>query len=1123
MLAALRAAVASVSSEMAEKNAITRVLASNGFRRAPAVVSSRVGGVTTRVYLWSDAGIALVSGPSIQGTVYEVHTVPAGADPTSFDLFIPGERGRPAYAAGRKAKALANPAPQRVAAPAPMPVPQRTPTPVIRRPAASVLSNPVKKAATAPKEGGEVYIVFEPGVGLTVIGDTFAVKDTIKEAGFFWTGKEGKYGYPTSVWAAPMSDKAASVSDMVGFVGKTKTVAALAQGLKAALEAQGATVKMTASLGASAPAVTAAPVAAIVGPDDPPPSPVNDVSVNGPGFNAYLSAMDPASVWSEPVAQIAKRLVYKSGKPGGGLAGGIYTDSKTGKDYLAKFPPDPKMIGSEVYAAHLYRAVGVFAPDMRPAVVDGKPAILSPWIDGLKKIASSSASFMGGTTPEERAILAATFPADIWLADYDVVGLAWDNLLRTPAHDIAQKFIRIDPGASIMYRASGAFKHPLPTTDAKPQVESMLTKPMDSKVEAVFLEAHTHPELMLGVANAIASLPVSYLDALAKWSGYAVTTGLAPGQTIGEFLAARGKSLMAEVLKLTGTGASAPAPAPTPTVAAPAKKSPFRPPQAAPTFAPASTAGTTDVSSMTEIDALPNGSVVTGGESPGATFYVRDSGGLWRELTPEGDFMPGLFSDDVYDTLGPEVLLAYEGSGTGPDPDDSIMLGTYYVKVTSPVPGAPSAPAPSAAPIPKSIPTPVEEEPAAEDPKPWPVSPFSFSIPADFVWQTVGGAEALAKRLTGAQLGPKLGSFPGGKMTDPLTGKTFYVKFFKSDEHAYTEALASHLYRLLGVNAPDVRAVPAKLLGSWGNGYKAALLSPWMDGYEQVKNGDFSQSEKVYLREAFPADVWLANYDVVGKGPATKYDNLLVDTGYGMDFPNYFLRVDQGAALDYRSTGSTKKSAGDWSTDAAKTWGSFLSSQNPTIYKVFDGATPTDGAEMIQRIGALVAAPIFGQTLAFAGRPDLAPTLQGRAEWLAGMLDAEKPAATPTPTPAPASKPVGPGSILSTVAEVDALPEGSVIFHAERQTASDAHLVSTVHVRVIGSSGKWKELVLPTGQLSMSSAQATSSVVPDDAAWAVVVVRYGPHGPPLPEIAAKIGQKSGKAGQYEYFTISSPL
>ena len=1400
MLAALRTAVASVSSELAEKNAVARVLAQHGHRRPPAVVSQRDASGVTRVYLWDDAGIALVTGPSLQGTVYEVHAVPADADPTSFDLFIPAARGRSAFAAGRKAKALANPAPRTAPARAPLAqAPRRigatpAPQPPVRQPAVlarhnpparPLLSNPPKgppasipgpagffpaaddeygynilaklvgpnkvysipnavlaatmrrvvkdlgladtisvekgeggiydvrfnakqgtilaneakalksvmsasiystygtmgfykpsepdpyadytgpaatifyapyvnyveallfgalaandiatlpgytppavndmPAAAGAKAAGQVAILFEPGVGLFVSGNTYDAKDAIKDAGFFWTGKEGKYGYPTKVWAAAKSDAATSESSLVGWAGKQKTVTQTIAALKATLEGMGLSVAVetpTASTVTAAPATPAS--------NDPAPPPVSPLPAEGIAVqfsSDRFKALAPNPVWGAGggVDAIAARLKKTGSKPGGGLAGGVYTDSQTGLKYLAKFPPDSNMVASEVLAAQLYRALGVRVPDMRPAVLEGNATILSPWVDGLKPLASSVASFNANVPAIEKKWLAASFPVDVWLADYDVVGLSWDNLLAT-SDGVP---IRIDPGASLMFRAGGQLKSPLPTMNAAIELDSMLFQPKGDKIQYAFADAKNDPALMVPMATAIAVyMQQGYIDALAKWTGYTMKTGLG-GNTIGDYLSVRGESLLNAVLAKAGTAAPAlalaaydrkklakavaaafpagtlelasgglmpmldlpggwsvgffaadhgfakiklthydagtgdttevaslstaipspltaafyptaaayfvqqikeaiaqpikAAPAPSPVAPVPMPMFPpsgdltdniakkvaallpgstlvgggmvtapgavglnlsgttatllvatiykngvaqqkleypipsgsltafivsraadianamkaFMPkPAAAPTptlpVSSASTgAGLADVSSMTEIDALPEGSVVTGAASLGALLFVRDASGLWRELTDDGGFMPGLFSDDVYDTLGGEVLLVHEGDGTGPEADDSITLSGYYTMAQQTVGVKTKGAVATLLGKPAVAPAPAAAAAFHGDPNPWPTTGFATDLGPDPVWDNVGGSLALAARIGSLPLGPKLGSFPGGKVTDPLTGQAFYVKFFKVAEHGCTEALASRLYRALGVNAPDVRWAPASSFGSKGSGFKVALISPWKPDYHQKPGGDFSPQEREFLCREFPADVWMANYDVVGKGPATKYDNLLVSDNFGDKHFRHFLRVDQGAALDYRSTGSEKKSSNDWSTDTAKTWGSFLSSQHPTIFKVFANATPTTGAIMIQRISALVGTPAFDATVAFAGRKaDFANTLKGRAGFLAGMLQAAAPTAAPAvsmPSAGPTALTVGMKGLATVLAPLIKQGEWSLL------------------------------------------------------------------------------------------------
>jgi hypothetical protein len=472
-----------VSSELAEKNAVTRILAEHGHRRPPAVISQRDASGVTRVYLWADAGIALVTGPSLQGTVYEVHAVPANANPTDFDLFLPGERGRSAFASGRKARALANPAPRtapRPAAPARAPLAQAprritampAPQPPTRRPARLTRHNP---PATPIK-----------------------LDPTFKQ---------------------------------------------------------------------------------------PPPSPLPAAGIPVPFSNDRFRALPPNPVWEEGggVNFIASRLKPFGPKPGGGLSGEVLIDPLTGNKYLFKHQSGYGLatyLPSEVIAAHLYRALGVYAPDLRIAHVTlpsskggSTPGVLSPWVDGLKKFGQSVSEWNANVPLLEKKWLAASFPADVWLADYDVVGLEWDNLLSLPdGHPI-----RIDPGASLFFRASGQDKSPLPDEDAGVELDSMLFKPKGDKIQHVFALAKDDPALMVNMAQAIAlSMTPAYINAVVDWataSGghsfvkYLLKLGLPAGTTMGDYLHARAQSLLkAIVVKMTDK-AFAPSPVVTSSIA----------------------------------------------------------------------------------------------------------------------------------------------------------------------------------------------------------------------------------------------------------------------------------------------------------------------------------------------------------------------------------------------------------------------------------------------------------------------------------------------------------------------------------------------------------------------------
>lgn len=1142
MLAALRSAVASVSSELAEKNAVIRILAEHGHRRQPRVVSQRDASGVTRVYVWEDAGIALVTGPSLQGTVYEVRAVPAGVDPTAFDLFIPGERGRTAYASGGAKRAAVTPAPRT----APRAAPARTPL------------------AQAPRRIGAVPAPQPP----------------------------------------------------------TRAPARLTRH--------------------NPPAPVVLPLSPLYKP--PPPSPLPAEGIGVSFSTDRFRALPPNPVWVDGggTAWIAGRLKPYEAKPGGGMSGGVFIDPKTGLKYLVKHMGGyglTDMLPGEVIAAQLYRALGIFAPDMRIGSVDvpgfkgTTPCVISPWVDGLKKFATSVSGWNANVPALEKKWMAASLPADVWLANYDVVGLEWDNLLSLPDGHA----IRIDPGASTFFRAGGKDKSPLPTTNAATELDTMLFKPLGDKIQHVFADAATDPAIMLPMAEAIATyMTPAYLNALVDWATstfgssfpkYLLKLGLS-GKTMGDYLYERGQSLLAAIQAKASAAAPAPKPVassvsagefnaltlanavaplvggkaipsgiyknvahvdidkellrgtiqkvsgfaamqvfvdgeskgttsfaiPTPVTQAfyattalefaaaikAATGTAAAPPPATPmSFADEGdedeweededegydTSHLPTMNSVTLLSSAPLGTVVC--DDDGGTFYYKDETGLWRRLTENGMMTPGSFASGLFNLLAPKPIRRLVlGDDEAIAPSDKAVLKELWLQADAALSGdaVPAAPAPVAAPAPttpKPWTWPVDDTPAPDElPTPAPsdvaealstllnkhaheqtgakgqpafqvaqigqsdlvvanasgsnvarlrvdvtedednddelvllgreltpelgewatllwngassaqvmakamlpaavqfitsvvakttapvaaptpiaapvatpatpvplgdipgFTPFAYSLPLDPVWDTVGDWYTFLLRIGKAPMGTKLGSFPGGKVTDPQTGASFYIKAFDVGEHARTEALACRLYRLLGINAPDVRIInDGAMLGSKHKfTAKTLTISPWQDGYQQVMGGKWTTTEKAELASQFAADAWMANYDVVGKGPGTPWDNLLMNIAYAPLDPLHYLRVDQGAALDYRSTGSTKKSSNDWGPNAAWTFKNFLSSAHPTLQTVFGGATYANNAKTISRIANLMLANNIINVFEAFARDDLFDTLMERA------------------------------------------------------------------------------------------------------------------------------------------------
>jgi hypothetical protein len=144
---------------------------------------------------------------------------------------------------------------------------------------------------------------------------------------------------------------------------------------------------------------------------------------------------------------LPKNFPFKQiGPQGGSNPGGLYEDA-FGKKWYIKFPADEDQAKSEMLAAKLYDLMGVGAPKTKMVMKDGKLGIASAYQEGLSKVTDGSLLAKQDGVKEG-------FGADAWLANWDVVGLGFDNLLV--GNDGKAK--RIDPGGALDYRAQGGLK-----------------------------------------------------------------------------------------------------------------------------------------------------------------------------------------------------------------------------------------------------------------------------------------------------------------------------------------------------------------------------------------------------------------------------------------------------------------------------------------------------------------------------------------------------------------------------------------------------------------------------------------------------------------------------------------
>lgn len=119
------------------------------------------------------------------------------------------------------------------------------------------------------------------------------------------------------------------------------------------------------------------------------------------------------------------------------------------------------------------------------------------------------------------------------------------------------------------------------------------------------------------------------------------------------------------------------------------------------------------------------------------------------------------------------------------------------------------------------------------------------------------------------------------------TGELYYIKYAKNKEklgHIKSELLATKLYKIAGIQTPEIRPVLI-------NGKIWAIASKFETDLKETNNVK-------NLHEAFAADAWLANWDSV------LYGNTFEKNGKP-------IKIDNGGSLNYRAQGGLKPNFGD--------------------------------------------------------------------------------------------------------------------------------------------------------------------------------------------------------------------
>lgn len=185
---------------------------------------------------------------------------------------------------------------------------------------------------------------------------------------------------------------------------------------------------------------------------------LQDIADAGP--NAQATGEDNTvadSIENDPVTQVANEIateydlqgMKKVGGQQGSNEGGTYEDAEGNQAYV-KTPKSDLHAQNEVLASALYRLLDVPAAEMYLASFDdGKIKTYSPMIPDAKSDLKTKLK-----DPEYLKKLQDGFAVDAWLANWDVAGLVFDNVVTDENGDP----VRVDPGGALLFRAMGAPK-----------------------------------------------------------------------------------------------------------------------------------------------------------------------------------------------------------------------------------------------------------------------------------------------------------------------------------------------------------------------------------------------------------------------------------------------------------------------------------------------------------------------------------------------------------------------------------------------------------------------------------------------------------------------------------------
>ena len=182
---------------------------------------------------------------------------------------------------------------------------------------------------------------------------------------------------------------------------------------------------------------------------------------------------EPVQVDEEAISYNGIENWTKIGGKKGSNPGGTYRDPN-GNTYYVKEPRSDLHAQNEALAAALYKELQVPAVEVFLGEENGELRTVSPIVESTGVL---------GYNPDRNVVekLQEGFAVDAWLANWDVAGLTFDNVII----DVFGLPVRVDPGGALMWRAQGEPKGKM-FGDTAGEIDTLRDEGMAPEASVIF-------------------------------------------------------------------------------------------------------------------------------------------------------------------------------------------------------------------------------------------------------------------------------------------------------------------------------------------------------------------------------------------------------------------------------------------------------------------------------------------------------------------------------------------------------------------------------------------------------------------------------------------------------------